>query len=109
MRALTAYKLFHQRRDGSLGPLFINRRQRIPVGVWLDAKPHLTKGYAYRPGWHCLRQPKAPHLKIGPDRLWCRVRVRDYMVCFRPEHQGGKWILAQQMKVVEVRRGRRLE
>jgi hypothetical protein len=106
MRALAAYKLFHQRRDGSLGPLFINRRQRIPVGEWLDAKPYLTEGYAFRPGWHCMCKPVAPHLKVSDDRLWCKVMVRDYTTYSRPKNQGDKWILAQQMKVVEVRRGR---
>lgn len=57
-----AYKLFRRRGDGSLGPLFINKRQRIPLGEWLQAEDHPTKGYAHRPGWHCGVAPSAPHL-----------------------------------------------
>ena len=47
-----AYKLFIKRKDGTIGPLFIGRKQRIPMGVWLEAEDIPTKGYAHRPGWH---------------------------------------------------------
>lgn len=63
------YKLFRRRRNGTLGPLFINRRQVIPVGEWLDAEAHATRGYAYRPGWHATLRPAAPHLRQGGDRV----------------------------------------
>jgi len=49
---MKAYKLLKLRKDGSLGPLFINRKQKIPIGKWLTAECHPTKGYALRPGWH---------------------------------------------------------
>jgi hypothetical protein len=39
---MIAYKLFRVRRDGSIGPLFINRNLRIPVGVPLPAEAHRT-------------------------------------------------------------------
>ena len=54
------YKLFNKRRDGTIGPLFINRRQRIPLEIWIQAEDHPTKGYAHRPGWHVLEAPHAP-------------------------------------------------
>jgi hypothetical protein len=34
---MTGYKLFHKRRNGTLGPLFINRSLIVPVGKWMDA------------------------------------------------------------------------
>jgi hypothetical protein len=56
-----AYKLFRVRKDGTLGPLFINRPQRVPVGKALVAEDHPTKGFAFRPGWHvCATHTKQP-------------------------------------------------
>ena len=102
---IEGYKLIRVRKDGSLGPLFINRRLRIPVGEWLDAEPHPTPGYAFRPGWHATFLPVAPHLSTK-GRVWCRVMLRDCQTYQRPESQGGTWVLAQHMKVVEVMRER---
>lgn len=48
---MKAYKLVRKLKDGSLSPLFINKKSRIPVGVWLDAEEHPTKGFAVRKGW----------------------------------------------------------
>jgi len=96
-----AYKLLSIKKDQSLGPLFINRKQRIPVGVWLKAESHPTTGYAVRPGWHCTAKPVAPHLS-KKGRVWCRVLIKGYTEFKRPESQGGKWLLAEYMKVQEV-------
>ena len=102
---MIAYKLLTRRRDGSLGPLFINARQRIPVGVWLDAEDHPTRGFAHRPGWHCTREPYAPHLmmtpKHGPERVWCIVELQGVEEYSRPKSQGGTWLLAKRMMVIE--------
>ena len=98
---MTAYKLLRRRRDGSLGPLFINCRQRIPFGVALPAEAHRRKGYAFRPGWHCTLAPVAPHLSTK-GRVWCRVEVDNYETYARPESQGGTWVLAQQMRLIEA-------
>lgn len=96
------YKLLHRRADGSLGPLFINASQRIPVGKWLKAEAHLTKGYAFRPGWHCTTQPVAPHLRTTGDRVWCKVSLVAVSKFDRPESQGGTWLLAKWMRIDEV-------
>jgi hypothetical protein len=96
-----AYKLFRQRRDGSLGSLFIHRRERIPLGVWLRAESHPTTGFAVRPGWHCTLRPHAPHLALR-GRVWARVEVRDVEHYVRPAAQGGAWVLAQEMRVLEL-------
>ena len=97
---MIAYKLFRKRKNGTLGPLFINKRQVIKIGEWLSAEDHKTKGYAHRPGWHCCKKPEAPHLS-EKDRVWCKVEVDRFKYFERPESQGGVWILAQELKVLE--------
>lgn len=97
----TAYKLLRVRKDGTLGPLFINRKQVIPIGEWLQAEAHYTPGYAFRPGWHCLAKKGAPHLS-KKGRVWCRVTVDQFAVFRRPRCQGGVWYLARMMRVDEV-------
>lgn len=95
---IKAYKLFRIRKDGTLGPLFINRKQVIPMNKWLRAEDHPTKGYAHRPGWHVAKRPFAPHLS-PKGRVWKRVEVKDIEVLKRPAIQGGVWMLAKWMRV----------
>lgn len=102
---MRAFKLFRVRKDGSLGPLFINMRLRIETGVWYEAEDHPTKGFAHRPGWHCGDQPEAKHLS-EKGRAWYEVEIQDFYRFPRPAHQGGEWIIANHMRVigpVEVR------
>ena len=96
---MLAYKLLRVRRDGTLGPLFINKRQIIPLGEWLPAEDHPTKGYAHRPGWHVAPAPLAPHLSER-GRVWMKVEVREYEELVRPASQGGMWYLAKWMRVI---------
>lgn len=96
---MIAYKLVRKRKDGSYSPLFINKKSRIPIGVWLDAEAHPTQVFAYRKGWHCTLKPIAPHLSIK-DRVWVEVEVEYTELYNRPESQGGTWVLAQRMKVI---------
>lgn len=101
---MKAYKLLRKRRDGSLGPLFINRSQVIPYGEWLAAEDHPTKGFKQRPGWHCAPNPVAPHLKTelrsGEHRVWCEVAIKQITEYPRPANQGGKWLLAERMRII---------
>lgn len=101
----TAYKLFRVRKDGTIGPLFINRTLVVLAGQWMEAEYHPTKGFALRPGWHCTLEPVAPHLKTtlksGEIRKWYKVEVQGITKFQRPESQGGTWILAKRLKVVE--------
>ena len=99
---MIAYKLVKQRRDGSIGPLFIGVTMRIPFGSWLKAEAIRKKGYAFRPGWHCTVKPEAPHLAERPDRVWVEVEVKDFEYFTRPASQGGTWILAQQIKLLRI-------
>lgn len=101
---MEAFKLVRKMKDGSISSLFINKRQRIEVGVWLNAEDHNTKGFAHRPGWHCTLKPEAPHLKLnpknGPRRVWYMVEIEDYELYPRPESQGGTWVLANKIKFI---------
>lgn len=101
---MICYKLLKLRKDGSLGPLFINAKQRIPIGKWLKAENHPTKGFAVRPGWHCCKEKSAPHLKQGKKsgRVWCKVQIQDYKEHKRPESQGGIWYTANKIKIQKI-------
>ena len=104
---MRAFKLFRLLKDGSISPLFINKKQRLEEGVWYDAENHPTKGFAPRAGWHCCGRPVAPHLsmdlKSGEKRIWVEVEVEDFTTYARPSIQGGAWILANRMKVIRRR------
>lgn len=96
-----AYKLVRLRKNGTLGPLFINRKQIFPINIWMPAEDHFTKGYSHRPGWHVTRNPYAPHLS-KKGRVWVKVEVKDFEEIVRPENQGGIWWLAKWMKVLSI-------
>lgn len=98
---MTGYKLFRLRKDGTLGPLFINRKQRLKVGVNYNAEEHPTKGYAFRPGWHICSEMNAPHLS-KKDRVWAKVEFGSFKEHKRPANQGGLWYTANWMKIVEI-------
>lgn len=98
---MIVYKLVKQRKDGSIGPLFLNARQRIPFGEWLDAEAHQRKGFAFRPGWHCTLTPEAPHLS-EKGRVWAKCEVADFETYDRPESQGGTWVLANRIRFIEL-------
>jgi hypothetical protein len=106
MDTIQGYKLFRLRKDGTLGPLFINRKQVIPLGVTLEAQCLPTKGFAVRQGWHATLTKSAPHLSeklaSGEQRVWCKVLLEDCTYYDRPESQGGKWVLAKRLTVLEV-------
>jgi hypothetical protein len=41
---MKAYKLIRKLKDGTLSPLFINKKSRILFDVWLEAEAHPTQG-----------------------------------------------------------------
>lgn len=97
---MIAYKLLTKRKDGSLGPLFIGRKQRIEPGRWYVSESIPTPGYQIRPGWHCAPAPYAPHL-TEKGRVWCKVEIGIHYKIKRPKSQGGAWYLSRLMKVIE--------
>ena len=85
---MKGYKLFEMNANGELFPLFIDKNKPVPVGEWIHAEYHPTKGFAARGGWHIGADvPDAPWLKSydGTDtgyykprwkhgkRVWCEV------------------------------------
>jgi len=98
---MVAHKLVRLMKDDSLSSLFIGKRNRLPIGKWLEAECLPTKGFAVRPGWHCTKEPIAPHLSTK-DRVWVKVEIEDYTEFLRPENQGGLWYLANKMKILEI-------
>lgn len=98
---MVGYKLFRKRKDGTYGPLFINRKQRLEIGPVYEVFGYPTKGYAYRPGWHICHSPCAPHLKMLQDRVWCKVDFELTFILQRPENQGGVWYLGNKLKILE--------
>jgi len=101
---MIAYKLVRKMKDGQLSPLFINKKSRLPIGKWMEAEDHPTKGFAHRKGWHCTLSANAPHLKENPKggnkRVWVKVEVKRFLKYDRPESQGGTWVLADRMKIL---------
>lgn len=86
MKIKKGYKLFEQRVDGKLFPLFIGKTTETPMNEWVFAEiiEH-HPGFAHRPGWHLgTKLPSAPWL-MGMDgtyksqrgkkfkRVWCDV------------------------------------
>jgi len=104
---MIAYKLLRVlKTDGLLHPLFIDKKNPTPIGVWLKAKCIPTPGFQVRMGYHCCFIPYAPHLKTelasGEKRVWVECEVEDWSSYNRPESQGGAWILAQRMKINRI-------
>lgn len=95
---IVAYKLVRVRKNGTLGPLFINRKQVLPTGVWLKSQAIRTRGFAFRPGWHACAKMNAPHLS-KKGRVWCKVLLRKFTPHFRPASQGGLWYTAKEMRI----------
>lgn len=97
---MIAYKLFRKLKSGEITSLFINKSQRLQYNTWLEAEEHPTKGFKFRPQWHCTCEPSAPHLS-EKGRVWKRVEMVDYEEFKRPNSQGGLWYLAKKIKILE--------
>lgn len=96
-----AYKLCRKLKSGEITPLFINKTLRIPFDEWLEAEEHPTKGYKFRPHWHCMSEPSAPHL-TEKNRVWVEIEMKEYKEMQRPESQGGTWYLADIVKFLRI-------
>ena len=86
MKINKGYKLFEQREDGKLFPLFIGKNNETPMNQWVPAEIIMDhKGFAHRPGWHIgATMPSAPWLMSADGtyksqrgkrfkRVWCEV------------------------------------
>jgi len=97
---MIAYKLLRVLKNGEITPLFINKSCRLPIGEWLEAESHPTKGFKHRPYWHCTSQPYAPHLSMK-GRQWFIIEIEDFKDFNRPKSQGGLWYLSKKMKILK--------
>ena len=82
MKILRGYKLFEQDPMGNLYPLFIGKKEVMPIGEWIKAKILPTKGFSVRPGLHLGEICSAPWLmsadgtyKSQRSKYWKRVWV----------------------------------
>lgn len=103
INAITAYKMVRKMKDGSYTPLFCGRSERYMAGQVYKSQDNTTNGFKSRQGFHCVPEPVAPHLKLNTKkekRVWLKVKVSDFRIMSRFEHQGGNWILANSMKVI---------
>jgi hypothetical protein len=98
---MIAYKLCRQLKNGDITSLFINKKKRLPFGLWLEAENHPTKGFKERPFWHCTSNPIAPHLSMK-NRVWVKLEMLDFREFQRPDSQGGMWYLAEYIKLMEI-------
>ena len=96
---MVGYKFFKVRRNGTLGSLFINKKEILPIGEWINSESYPTKGYKFRPYFHVLPKPVAPHLSIK-GREWWKVDMNLSHTMTRPESQGGTWYLASSIKLL---------
>ena len=86
MKIRKGYKLFEQRNDGKLFPLFIGKTKETPMNEWVMAENiEYHPGFAQRCGWHLgAKLPSAPWLMSADgiyksqrgksfNRVWCEV------------------------------------
>ena len=85
MSTQIGYKLFEQREDGKLFPLFIGKTKETPMNEWIFAEIIPTRRFSVRPGWHLSTKcPSAPWLMSADGtyksqrgksfkRVWCEV------------------------------------
>tara|TARA_R110000782_G_scaffold30983_6_gene76816 strand:+ start:5470 stop:5769 length:300 start_codon:yes stop_codon:yes gene_type:complete len=97
---MIGYKLFRERKNGTIGSLFINRKAILTLNKWLPASSYPTKGFALRPSWHICKEPVAPHLSMK-NRAWYKVEFTNAESLKRPLSQGGVWYLSSNIKIIE--------
>ena len=92
---MIAYKLMKQRKNGTLGSLFINAKKVYSLNKWMNAEFIPTNGFAERFGWHCCFTPNAPHLKenlsSGEVRVWVEVEVKGKDSVTKNLNKNGKY------------------
>ena len=100
---MRAYKLMRHMKSGALRSLFIDKSADRPIGQWMQAEFHPTKGFEARYGWHCTLLPIAPHLSVK-GRVWVEVELDGEIdTKERPACQGGRWLLAKgRMKIIRI-------
>lgn len=96
---MIAYKLFQKRRD-KITSLFINAKQPYKLNKWYKARLYKTEGFKKRKGFHCVPEPNAPHLSLR-NREWYKIEIEEFNELIKPKNQGGKWFIANKMRILE--------
>ena len=84
MKTKRGFKLFEMDTENNLYPIFIDKKTSYPIGEWIYAENHPTKGFAKRPGLHVGEICSAPWLMSADGtyksqrskywkRVWCEV------------------------------------
>lgn len=63
MKTNKGFKCFEMDTNGNLYALFIDKNTIMPVGEWIKAGIHETKGFSCRPGLHIGEIPDCPWIK----------------------------------------------
>lgn len=91
---MKAYKLCKIKK-GKLYPLFVDFKNELPMNKWIKAvegerredgkvKSKMSRGLAYRPGFHCSDIPYAGHIGVGKkdgvlkqakDTVWVEIEI----------------------------------
>lgn len=111
------YKKVRMLKDGTVHPLFIDKKKPFEFGKWLHCEFHPTNGFAERTFidedgnkigcWHGTYKPVAPHiadeLKSGEKRVWMECLAKGQTKTYeRPLLQGGTWCLFEWIKPIRV-------
>lgn len=116
MQTKVGYKLFRLKKlyPEKLFTLFVDTNTPHQLNRWIKSKAIETKKLKFRPGWHILTKPHAPHLmkrdgSMMPERIWAKVEFldnsndqRNHYIVKRPINQGGDWVIATKIKILHV-------
>ena len=84
MKINKGFKCFEMDTNGNLYALFIDKNTAMPVGEWINAGVHETKGFSFRPGFHIGEVPDCPWLKAydGSDIGYYKGRRKGWKRVF---------------------------
>lgn len=84
MKTNKGFKCFEMDTQGNLYALFIDKNTIMPIGEWIKAEIHPTKGYSFRPGLHIGEIPDCPWIKAydGSDNGYYKGRRKGWKRVF---------------------------
>lgn len=86
MKTNKGFKCFEMDQDGNLYSLFIDKNTVMPVGEWIEAGMHETKGFSFRPGLHIGEIPDCP---------WIKAYDGSDTGCYKGRRKGWKRVFAE--------------
>lgn len=114
-KTLKVYRLSEYNTEtGEIFPLFINKKQPLPLHKWIPAESHPTKGFAERPGFHCGEVPSAYWLMSADGtyksrrgkkfkRVWTECEIPEGgFYLFKENGLNRVWLIAQKIKINKI-------